>query len=113
MRMHTIATALALTVVCTAAMGYQPETPAVKAGTPAPPQAPVSSGDGLIAPAKSLELNTPYVPPPGDALEHHTSGFAKIMCSAVFITGLNPEFAAENVGYFTSPMRSARRSGNP
>jgi len=25
------------------------------------------------------------------------------MCSAVFITGLNPEFAAENVGYFTSP----------
>src|SRR5215469_12477766 len=37
----------------------------------------------LIARAKSLELDTPYVPPPGDALEHHAAGFAKIMCSAV------------------------------
>ena len=41
MRMHTIATALALTV-CTAAIGYQAETPAVKAGAPVPPQATVS-----------------------------------------------------------------------
>src|SRR2546422_3813975 len=113
MRMHTIATTIVLTIVCTATSGYQAEFPTVKAGAPAPPQAPVSSRDALIARAKSLELNTPYVPPPGDPLEHHTSGFAKIMCSAVFITGLNPEFAAENVGYFTSPMRSARRSGNP
>src|SRR6267143_1882983 len=94
MRMHTIATALALTV-CTAAIGYQAETPAVKAGAPVPPQATVSSRDALIARAKSLELNTPYVPPPGDPLEHRTSGFAKIMCSAVFITGLDPDFAAE------------------
>jgi hypothetical protein len=57
----------------------------------------------LIARAKSLELDTPYVPPPGDALEHHASGFAKIICSAVFVTGLDPDFAAENVGYFTAP----------
>jgi hypothetical protein len=63
----------------------------------------LSTQDALIARAKSLELNTPYVPPPGDPLEHHTAGFAKVMCSAVFITGLDPEFAAENVGYFTSP----------
>src|SRR6266571_5647356 len=101
MRMHIIATALALTV-CAAALGYQAETPAVKTGAP-PPQATVSSRDALIARAKSLELNTPYVPPPGDPLDHRTSGFAKIMCSAVFITGLDPDFAAENVGYFTSP----------
>lgn len=53
--------------------------------------------------AAELELNTPYKAPPGDALSHHTAGFAKIMCSAVFITGLTPEFAAEHVGYFTSP----------
>ena len=50
----------------------------------------------IIERAQSLELDTPYVPPPGDALEHHTAGFAKIMCSAVFITGLDLDFALEN-----------------
>jgi CubicO group peptidase (beta-lactamase class C family) len=59
--------------------------------------------DRLIVRADSLELDTKYVAPPGDAVVHHTSGFAKILCSAVFITGLDPAFAAENVGYFTSP----------
>src|SRR2546422_8125690 len=112
MRMHTIATALALTV-CTAAIGYEAETPAVKAAAPAPPQATVSSRDALIARAKSLELDTPYVPPPDDALEHHTAGFAKIMCSAVFITGLDPDFAAENVGYFTAPYEERKKVGKP
>ncbi len=111
MRMHIIATALALTV-CAAALGYQAETPAGKTGAP-PPQATVSSRDALIARAKSLELNTPYVPPPGDPLEHRTSGFAKIMCSAVFITGLDPDFAAENVGYFTSPYAERAKVGKP
>ena len=53
--------------------------------------------------AKSLELDTPYVPPPGDPLAHHAAGYAKVMCSAVFISGLSPEFAAENVGFFTAP----------
>jgi CubicO group peptidase (beta-lactamase class C family) len=112
MRMHTIAMALALTA-CTAAIGYRAETLVMKAGAPAPPQATVSSRDALIARAKSLELNTPYVPPPGDPLEHHTSGFAKIMCSAVFITGLDPDFAAENVGYFTSPYAERAKVGKP
>src|SRR5947208_15049203 len=57
----------------------------------------------LISRAKSFELDTPYVPPPGDPLSHHTAGYAKVMCSADFITGLDPEFAADNVGYLTSP----------
>ena len=69
--------------------------------------------DALIARAKSLELPTRYEPPPGDPLVHHTSGFAKIMCSAVFITGLDPDFAAENVGYFTSPYRERAKVGKP
>src|SRR6266852_4246404 len=66
-------------------------------------QAQSDARQALIARAKSLELNTPYVPPPGDPMEHYASGYAKIMCSSVFITGLDPAFAAENVGYFTAP----------
>src|SRR5918993_1778440 len=72
-----------------------------------------SARDALIARAKALELHTPYVPPPGDPLEHHTSGFAKIMCSAVFITGLAPEFAAENLGFFVSPYEERKKVGKP
>jgi CubicO group peptidase (beta-lactamase class C family) len=76
-------------------------------------QEPLPTNEALIARAKSFELDTPYIPPPGDALAHHTSGFAKIMCSAVFITGLDPEFAAENVGYFTSPYAERAKVGKP
>jgi CubicO group peptidase (beta-lactamase class C family) len=58
----------------------------------------------MLARAEALELDTEYTPPPGEPLHHHTSGFAKILCSAVFITGLDPADAAENVGGFTSPF---------
>jgi CubicO group peptidase (beta-lactamase class C family) len=67
----------------------------------------------LIERAKSLELNTPYVPPPGDPMEHYASGYAKIMCSSVFITGLDPAFAVENVGYFTAPYEVRAKLGIP
>jgi CubicO group peptidase (beta-lactamase class C family) len=67
----------------------------------------------LLARAKSFEIDTPYVPPPGDPLEHHAAGFAKVMCSAVFITGLDPDFAAENVGYFTAPYAQRAKLGKP
>ncbi len=63
--------------------------------------------------ADSLELKTEYVAPPGDALSHKTAGYAKIMCSAVFITGLKPDFAAENVGYFTAPYDDRAKVGKP
>src|SRR5881275_1276189 len=67
----------------------------------------------LIERARSFEFNTPYVPPPGDPLEHYASGYAKIMCSSVFITGLDPAFAAENVGYFTAPYEQRAKLGTP
>jgi CubicO group peptidase (beta-lactamase class C family) len=68
----------------------------------------------LIARGNQLDVKTSqYKAPPGDALSHHTSGFAKIMCSAVFITGLKPEFAAENVGYFSSPYAERAKVGKP
>src|SRR5580704_16709469 len=62
---------------------------------------------------RSLELPTPYVAPPGNPLEHHAAGFAQIMCSAVFITGLDPDFAAENIGYFTAPYAERAKLGKP
>lgn len=67
----------------------------------------------LIARANTFELNTPYVPPPGDALEHNTSGYANTMCAAVFITGLDPDVAAEDVGYFTGPYAERKKVGKP
>jgi CubicO group peptidase (beta-lactamase class C family) len=76
-------------------------------------QAQSDARQALIARGKSLELNTPYVPPPGDPIEHYASGYAKIMCSAVFVTGLDPAFAAENVGYFTAPYAERAKLGAP
>ena len=67
----------------------------------------------LIARGKSLELPTTYVPPPGEKIEHYASGYAKIMCTAVFVSGLDPAFAAENIGYFTAPYESRRELGTP
>jgi len=67
----------------------------------------------LIARAKSFELATPYEPPPGEAIDHHAAGFARVMCSAVFIAGLSPDFAAENVGYFIAPYAERAKLGKP
>jgi len=63
--------------------------------------------------AKSLELPTPYVPPPGDPLVHETAGYAKVVCSAVFVSGFTAEFAAENLGYFVSPYADRKKVGKP
>jgi len=54
------------------------------------------------------ELPPKWVPPPGDPLEHAAAGFAKILCSAVFITGRDLATAAEEDGYFVA-SRDERR----
>src|SRR5437763_17162632 len=82
-------------------------------GAPTAAQQSNPGGDSLIARAKSLELSTPYVPPPGTSLEHDAAGFAQIMCSAVFITGLDPEFAAEDVVIFTGAYGERAKLGKP
>src|SRR5262249_32689756 len=81
--------------------------PAARRRTPPP------SNEALLARARTFELDTRYEPPPGDPLEHHTSGYAKTMCSAVFITGLDPDVAAESVGYFTGPYEERKKVGKP
>ena len=92
---------LFVVIVLTAA-GCSSQSPASSASAAAP-AAELPANDAVIARSKGLELNTAYEPVPGNPLEHHTSGYAKTMCSAVFITGLDPDVAAENVGYFTGP----------
>ncbi|MBT8398226.1 MAG: beta-lactamase family protein [Gemmatimonadetes bacterium] len=57
----------------------------------------------IIARGDSLELPGEWDPPPGDRIELSTAGFAKVLCSAVFIMGLDVADAAENVGYFSAP----------
>src|SRR5206468_9836390 len=65
-------------------------------------------GDASEA-APPEELPTIWEVPPGDPLEHHTAGFAKVLCSAIFITGRNLATAAEEDGFFVSP-RGPRRA---
>lgn len=55
------------------------------------------------------ELATKWEPPPGDGLEHAVAGFAKILCSAVFITGRDPAAAAEEDGYFVTTAEERRQ----
>ena len=104
------ALALSATMACRADV---PAATASAAPASAAAEDPRAADRALIARAKTFELDTKYVPPPGDALEHNTSGFAKTMCSAVFITGLDPDFAAENVGYFTGPYSERAKVGKP
>jgi CubicO group peptidase (beta-lactamase class C family) len=95
-----------------ACQGPPTPTPAA-AAAPAPADPETAARDKLVARGKSLELPTKYEPVPGDALSHHTSGFAKTMCSAVFMTGYDIEFAAEHVGYFTAPYAERAKVGKP
>ncbi len=57
----------------------------------------------LVARGDSLAIPGEWAIPPGDPLVHATAGFAKILCSNVFLSGLDPEFAAANTGFFSSP----------
>jgi CubicO group peptidase (beta-lactamase class C family) len=109
--MRAFITALLVALAVTGAQAHQFTAGAPKSGLSAPDPAP--SPVAMIARAKALELNTPYVAPPGDPLVHHAAGFAKVICSAVFITGLDPEFASENVGYFTAPYEVRAKLGKP
>ncbi len=86
---------------------------ALFAASPRPAGAADANHSALLARARALDLHPPYEPPPGDPLEHHAAGLAKVIASAVFITGLDPDFALEHVGYFTAPPAERARLGRP
>ena len=67
------------------------------------PQSEQTTLEAMLARAEAVELDTEYVAPPGEPVWHHTAGFAKTLCSAVFVTGLDADFAAENIGFFSAP----------
>lgn len=54
-------------------------------------------------PSAPEELPTRWEVPPGDPLEHMTAGFAKVLCSALFITGRDLATAIEEDGLFVAP----------
>ena len=58
------------------------------------------------------ELPTKWQVPPGDRLEYETAGFAKILCSAIFITGRDLKTAADEDGFFISPPASRAKVVN-
>ncbi len=63
-------------------------------------------------PACASELPTPWQIPPGDPLEHTAAGFAKVLCSARFISGRDLAAAIEEDGFFVAP-RAERRLLKP
>ena len=115
MKIHRIGLALLLTAFLPAAPMLNPGLAGVGVVVTAQAQSQGqrSARNALIARAKSFELNTPYVAPPGNPLEHEASGYAKVMCSAVFITGLDPDFAEKNIGGFTGPFEGRARFDKP
>ena len=74
-----------------------------------PDPTPPPSNEALLARAKPFELDTRYEPPPGDPLEHNTSGYAKTMCSAVFITGLDPDCRGRERRLLHRALRRAKK----
>ena len=65
-----------------------------------------SAGDAvdILTRAKALDLGGNYDIPPGDPISHFGAGLAKILCSNVFLAGLDPTFVAEHNDYFTAPF---------
>ena len=62
-------------------------------------------------PTAPTELSTGWEVPPGDPLELMTAGFAKILCSALFVTGRDLATAADEDGFFVSPRAERRAVG--
>ena len=63
----------------------------------------MSDSIDINARGRRLDLGDEFAIPPGDPISHFGAGFAKILCSNVFLAGLDPGFAAEHNGYFTAP----------
>ncbi len=61
--------------------------------------------EAVAARGRDLALPGSFEMPPGDPVSHFGAGFVKTMASNIFLTGLDPAFAAENTGFFTAPRQ--------
>ena len=71
----------------------------------------VVGGAAHAGPARAdppAEYPTRWEVPPGDPVELETAGFAKLLCSVVFITGRTLEDAIEEDGSFVEPPEARR-----
>ncbi|MDA9987609.1 beta-lactamase family protein [Luminiphilus sp.] len=72
------------------------------------PLSEVAATETVAERGQRLELDTALAGPPGDPASHYAMGFARVLCSAIFVSGLEADFAAKNVGFFTSPPEKRR-----
>lgn len=54
--------------------------------------------EAMFARAKAAEISDAWTPPPGEPLAHVTVAYAKLLCSAVFVSGMDPDFARQTMG---------------
>ncbi len=52
----------------------------------------------MLARADAARLPGEWVPPPGLPISHFTLAYAKLMCTAVFVSGMDPDFARATLG---------------
>ena len=62
-----------------------------------PPKEPLNR-EARVARAKALEFPAEYVAPPGDPMSHYAAALARVVCAAVFISGLDADFVVANAG---------------
>jgi hypothetical protein len=82
------------------------QKPSPKESAPAPGPAlngAATQRESLLRRAKSVELNTAYVPPPGETLDHHAAALAEAVCSGVFVSGFSPEFLPHATSRIPAP----------
>jgi len=54
--------------------------------------------EAMLARAHAAEVPGEWLPPPGAPISHFTVAYAKLMCTAVFVSGMDPEFARQTLG---------------
>ena len=55
----------------------------------------VSATEAVAERGQRLELDSALAATPGDPASHYAMGFARVLCAAVFVSGLEADFAAK------------------